>query len=85
MCKIVIYCKDDCPQCDLLKIYFEGHTKITYKNLGVDFTREEVKTIYPSIKSYPLVIFQGGIIEKKDYGKLLHFMKTTPTWYLLPR
>lgn len=72
--KIVMYSKDDCSYCDrareLLKI--TGKEFIEYK-LGKDFTRETLKAVFPSAKTFPVIVLDnnyiGGYNELSEIAK----------------
>ncbi len=54
MKKLVIYGKNDCPQCDALKLQL-SNIDYTYLTLDVDFTREELVEIKPpQVRTFPV-------------------------------
>lgn len=58
--EIVIYSKDKCQQCDMAKMLLDMKSKpYTLKKLDVDFTHEELKALFPTARSYPIVIIDG--------------------------
>ena len=68
---IVVYSKDNCSQCDVVKMYLDMKSKsYLLKKLDVDFTTEQVKEQFPSVRSYPIVviddIYIGGYNELKE-------------------
>ena len=68
---LTIYSKSNCQQCDSAKLLctMKG-VKIEVKMLDKDFTREELITLAPNTRSFP-VIFDGdtligGLVELKE-------------------
>ncbi|QJT71107.1 glutaredoxin domain-containing protein [Vibrio phage vB_VcorM_GR11A] len=52
--KIVMYSKDNCPQCDNAKaILAKQGLDVEVKKLGVDFEREFMLSRFPAARSYP--------------------------------
>jgi glutaredoxin len=64
---VVIYGKEQCPYCDKAKALCEqrGFT-YTYKQLDVDFTAEEMKEEFPTARTFPQIIFNGGKVGGYD-------------------
>lgn len=59
---LTIYSKSNCQQCDSAKLLctMKG-IDIEVKMLDKDFTREELLTLAPNTRSFP-VIFDGGAL-----------------------
>ena len=57
-----IYSKDNCQQCDAAKLIcsMKG-VKFEVKKLGTDFSREDILTIAPNTRSFP-VVFNGNVL-----------------------
>lgn len=69
---IEIYGKDDCPFCKQAKQLCETmNLKYTYKNMGTDFTREELLETFPTARTVPQIIVNGtkigGYTELRNY------------------
>ena len=64
---VVIYGKEQCPYCDKANALCEqrGFT-YTYKQLGVDFDREEMLEEFPTARTFPQIIFNGGKVGGYD-------------------
>ena len=60
---IEIYGKDNCPYCDKAKALCEqkGY-EYTYKQLGTDFTREELMEQFPTARTFPQIRIDGEAI-----------------------
>ena len=60
---IEIFGKPSCPFCDKAKALCtrEG-LSYTYKQLGEDFTREELLLLFPTAKTFPQIRMDGEII-----------------------
>ena len=69
---VVIYGKEQCPYCDKAKALCEqrGFT-YTYKQLGVDFDREEMLEEFPTARTFPQIIFNGGKVGGYDALEIL--------------
>ena len=77
MIDIVIYGKDNCPDCTTAKTIMdridnEGIDVIscTYKKLDKDFTREELFEMFPDAKTFPQITI-GGVSRTLDDLKML--------------
>lgn len=69
---IEIYGKDQCPQCDMAKnIANSRGIQFNYKQLGTDFTREELFEQFPNARTMPQVKkLDGGVIGGfKEFGQ----------------
>lgn len=64
---IEIYGKTQCPFCDKAKALCEsnGH-EYTYKQLDVDFTREELFEQFPGARTFPQIRIDGENIGGYD-------------------
>ena len=66
-----IYSKDKCQQCDSAKLLCQMKgVEFEVKKLGVDYTKEDILTLAPNTRSFP-VIFKdgellGGLVELKQ-------------------
>lgn len=60
---IVVYSKDGCPYCEKIKQVFnlKGWDFKEYK-LGVDFTREQFLSEFPTQSTFPRVLIDGTLI-----------------------
>ena len=64
---IEIWGKPACPHCDQAKrICEQNHYQYVYKQLDVDFTREEVFEAFPGARTFPQIIFNGGKVGGYD-------------------
>ena len=60
---IEIYGKPMCPYCDRAKALCEQKDyEYVYKQLGVDFTREELFEKFPTARTFPQIIINGESI-----------------------
>ena len=75
--RVTIYTKRDCTYCDHTKTLLEKNS-ISYNNfiLDEDFTREFLLELYPSAKSFPVIIVDGFNIGGYDALKLIFEQKT---------
>jgi glutaredoxin len=73
---IEIWGKPACPFCEAAKLLCENRNlKYTYKQLDVDFTREEILENFPGAKTFPQVIVGGTKIG--GYDKLTSYLEET--------
>lgn len=64
---IEIYGKPACPFCDMAKTLCESKgVTYTYKQLGTDFTREDLLTIFPTARTFPQIKLDGESIGGFD-------------------
>lgn len=64
---IEIWGKTACPHCTQAKQLCETRGyKFVYKQLDVDFTREEVFENFPGARTFPQIKIDGKIIGTKD-------------------
>lgn len=73
---IEIWGKPQCPFCDRAKQLCETRgLKYTYKQLGVDFEREEVLEEFPGARTFPQIKVNGDKIG--GYDKLGTYLEET--------
>ena len=73
---IEIYGKSACPFCDMAKALCENRQlKYTYKQLGTDFTREQVLESFPGARTFPQIKVHGTNIG--GYDKLAPYLEDT--------
>jgi glutaredoxin 3 len=73
---IEIYGKSQCPFCDSAKALCEARElKYTYKQLGVDFSREEVLELFPGARTFPQIKVAGTSIG--GFDKLGPYLEDT--------
>ena len=78
MSTVTIYSRDDCPFCDhAQKLCEERKFEHVILKLGVDYTREELKELVPTVTTVPQIFvgkeLVGGFTEFAEYvsqGKL---------------
>ena len=68
---LVIYSKDNCQQCDSAKLLCQmKDVEFETKQLGVDFSKEDLLEIAPRARSFPVVFYYGnllgGLVELKE-------------------
>ena len=61
--RIVIYSKDNCSFCDRARELLKSQVKeyIEYK-LDKDFTRETIKAVFPTAKTFPVIVINNDYI-----------------------
>ena len=60
MNKLILLTGKDCPLCDKAKSLCEQKgLEYTYKQLGTDFTREELFEIFPGARTFPQIKIDG--------------------------
>jgi glutaredoxin len=73
---IEIWGKPACPFCEAAKLLCETRNlKYVYKQLDVDFTREEILENFPGAKTFPQIIVGGTKIG--GYDKLTSYLEET--------
>ena len=73
---IEIWVKPACPFCDMAKALCENRQlKYTYKQLGTDFTREQVLESFPGARTFPQIKVHGTNIG--GYDKLAPYLEDT--------
>ena len=68
---LVIYSKDNCQQCDSANLLCQMKgAEFETKQLGVDFSKEDLLEIAPRARSFPVVFYGGnllgGLVELKE-------------------
>lgn len=57
---IVIYGKPNCQFCDMAKNYLDSRSlPYEYRQLDVDFVREDLMALAPNARSYPQIFIDG--------------------------
>ena len=57
-----IYSKNNCQQCDAAKLLCQMKgVDVEVKKLGTDFSREDILTIAPNTRSFP-VVFNSNVL-----------------------
>jgi glutaredoxin 1 len=73
---IEIWGKPACPYCEAAKRLCESRNlKYVYKQLDVDFTRDEVLETFPGARTFPQIIVSGTKIG--GYDKLGTYLEET--------
>jgi len=73
---ITIYGKPACPSCTSAKQLCETRGyHFEYKELNVDFTREEVLEVFPGARTFPQIIVSGNKVG--GFEKLLEYIEDT--------
>ena len=73
---IEIWGKPACPHCEAAKRTCEKYgLKYVYKQLDVDFTRDEVLETFPGARTFPQIIVGGTKIG--GYDKLTTYLEET--------
>lgn len=73
---IEIWGKPNCPYCERAKALCETRNlKYTYKQLDVDFTRDEILETFPGAKTFPQIIVGG--VKIGGYDKLGIYLEET--------
>ena len=73
---IEIWGKPACPFCDMAKALCEKRQlKYTYKQLGTDFTREQVLESFPGARTFPQIKVWSTNIG--GYDKLGEYLENT--------
>lgn len=73
---IEIWGKPQCPYCEGAKALCEARgLSYVYKQLDVDFTRDEILESFPGAKTFPQIIVGGNKIG--GYDKLAAYLEET--------
>tara|TARA_B100001287_G_scaffold200121_1_gene169539 strand:+ start:1566 stop:1817 length:252 start_codon:yes stop_codon:yes gene_type:complete len=73
---IEIWGKPMCPHCDQAKAFCEkSGFDYVYKQLGVDFEREQVFETFPGARTFPQIIVNGIKVGSKD--QFLQYIEDT--------
>ena len=61
--QLIVWSKPDCPFCSRTKSILRAHNiSFEEKMLDRDFTRNQILEMYPSAKSFPIVVIDGFYI-----------------------
>ena len=72
---IEIWGKDNCPACAKAKTYLDvRNIDYIYKQLGNDFTREQVFEEFPTAKNFPQIKINGKSIG--SYEQMTTYIET---------
>lgn len=75
--KITLYAKKNCVYCDhAKKLLDHNNTPYNVLTLDEDFTRENLKELFPSAKSFPVIVVDGYNIGGYEQLKLIFEQKT---------
>lgn len=67
---IEIYGKPQCPFCDKAKSLCETRKfKYVYKQLGMDFDREQIMEMFPTARTFPQIVVNGQNVGGYDQFK----------------
>ena len=74
MKKVLIYSKHNCPYCDRAKeLLISKNQAYTEVVIGEDIIREDFVSIFPDVKTVPLIIIDdkkiGGFTDLVEYYK----------------
>lgn len=59
MKQLVVYTKDNCPNCDMLKARLKREEEEYIEvNIGKDITREEFLAKYPTVRAVPHMVIE---------------------------
>lgn len=73
---ITIWGKPACPSCMKAKALCESRKyKYEYKELGKDFTREEVFETFPTARTFPQIIIGGNKVG--GYEQMVEYIDNT--------
>jgi glutaredoxin 3 len=73
---IEIWGKTQCPYCEQAKQFCETRQyNYVYKQLDVDFTREEVLEAFPGARTFPQIKVNGDIVG--GFDKLASYIENT--------
>jgi glutaredoxin 3 len=73
---IIVYSKDKCQQCDIAKMLLDMKgQEYTVKKLDEDFTQEELKALFPTARSFPIIVINGNYIG--GYSELKQKLSST--------
>ena len=73
---IYIWGKAACPHCEAAKRLLESRNiPYEYKQLGVDFEREEILAEFPEARTFPQIVING--LKIGGYDKLGSYLEET--------
>ena len=60
---IVVYTKSDCPACINAKhLLNKNDYQFTEKTIGENITREEVMSLFPHVRTVPIIVIDNKVI-----------------------
>lgn len=77
MSEIIVYSKPDCPYCVKAKALL--HIKqqpFTESVIGQDILREDFVSLFPDVRSVPLIVIDG--VKIGGYDKLVEWLDARP-------
>lgn len=67
----IIYSKDACQQCDAAKLLCKMKgVEFEVKKLDVDFSRDEILSLAPNTRSFPVVFKDGELLGGLEQLKI---------------
>lgn len=73
---IYIWGKPGCPSCEKAKHTLDTHNiKYEYRQLGVDFEREDVIAEFPEARTFPQIVINGQKIG--GYEQMVKYIEDT--------
>jgi glutaredoxin 3 len=73
---IYIWGKPGCPSCEKAKYTLDTHNiKYEYRQLGVDFEREDVIAEFPEARTFPQIVINGQKIG--GYEQMVKYIEDT--------
>lgn len=73
---IIIYGKPQCPFCDKAKHLLDvRQINYEYRQLGVDFEREQILEEFPEARTFPQIVING--IKIGGYEQMLTYIEDT--------
>lgn len=73
---IIIWGKPQCPHCEAAKRMLDAREiQYEYKQLGVDFEREQVLEEFPEARTFPQIVVNG--VKIGGYDKLGTYLEET--------
>lgn len=77
MSDIIVYSKPDCPYCVRAKAVLEQkQLAFTEVQLGKDMLREDFMSLFPDVRSVPLIVIDG--VKIGGYSNLVEWLDTRP-------
>jgi len=73
---IYIWGKPGCPSCEKAKLTLDNRNiQYEYRQLGVDFDREEVLTEFPEARTFPQIIINGEKVG--GFEQMITYLENT--------
>lgn len=73
---IIIYGKPQCPHCESAKQFCNARLlKYEYRELGVDFDRDQILEEFPEARTFPQIVVNGEKIG--GFDKLADYIENT--------